>query len=169
METFFKIAGWTTAAILGAAVWTVFPEYQTIISSILAALFICYVFSVLVDVTVRRLIGDELLELRLQTNATAKHLELIDRKVTAVLRDALEQRQARTQTLPFRPIVSARTPEAVCPRDSTDSVSVTVSGSVALDHSRVGEGGEDPAVSLVSKIPATRHADGMQRAVTRRK
>jgi hypothetical protein len=122
METFFKVVGWTTSAILGAAVWNVFPEYQTIISSILAALFVCYVFSVLVEVTVRRLIGDELLELRLQTNATANRLEVIDRKVTAVLSDAFEQRQARIQTRPSRPIVSARTPEAVRPRDSTDAV-----------------------------------------------
>jgi len=117
METFFKVVGWTTAAILGAAVWTVFPEYQTIISSMIIALIICYVFSVLVGVTVRRLVGDELLELRLQTNATADRLELIDRKVTAVLRDALEQRQARTQTLPFRSIVSAGTPEGGRSRD----------------------------------------------------
>ncbi|MCA6120219.1 hypothetical protein J6524_36125 [Bradyrhizobium sp. WSM 1738] len=122
METFFKVVGWATAAILGAAVWNVFPEYRTIISSILVALFICYVFSVLVEVTIRRLIGDELLELRLQTNATADRLELIDRKVTAVLRDALEQRQVRTQTLPFRSVVSARTPDAVRPRDSIESV-----------------------------------------------
>ena len=122
METFFKVAGWTTAAILSAAVWNVFPEYQTLIGSGLAALFVCYIFSMLVEVTVRRLIGDELLELRLQTNATADRLEIIDRKVTAVLRDALEQREARTQTLPFRPIVSARTPEAVRPRDPIDAL-----------------------------------------------
>jgi hypothetical protein len=119
MDTFFKVVGWTTAAILGVAVWNVFPEYRTIISSSLAALVICYIFSVLVQVTVRRLIGDELLELRLQTNATADRLEIIDRKLTAVLRDALEQRQART----LRPTVSART-EAVRPPDSTDAVRV---------------------------------------------
>ena len=113
MDTFFKVAGWITAAILGAAVWTVFPEFQTIISGMLVALIVCYLFSVLVGVTVKRLIGDELQELRLQTNATADRLEMIDRKVTAVLRDALEQRQARTQTLPFRPLVSARNPETV--------------------------------------------------------
>jgi hypothetical protein len=122
METFFKVVGWTTAAILGVAVWNVFPEYRIIMSSSIAALFICYIFSVLVQITVRRLIGDELLELRLQTNATADRLEIIDRKVTAILSDALEQRQARTHTRPFRPIVSARTPEAVRPRDSNDSV-----------------------------------------------
>ena len=118
MDTFFKVAGLITAAILGAAVWTVFPEYQTIISSMLVALFVCYLFSVLVGVTVKRLIGDELHELRLQTNATADRLEMIDRKVTAVLRDALEQRQARAQTLPFRPHVSARSPETARSLDS---------------------------------------------------
>ncbi len=118
MDTFFKVAGWITAAILGAAVWTVFPEYQPIISGTIAALIVCYLFSVLVGVTIKRLIGDELQELRLQTNATAERLEMIDRKVTAVLRDALEQRQARTQTLPFRPIVSARNPETVRSLDS---------------------------------------------------
>jgi hypothetical protein len=118
MDTFFKVAGGITAAILGAAVWTVFPEYQAIISGMLVALIVCYLFSVLVGVTIKRLIGDELQELRLQTNATADRLEMIDRKVTAVLRDALEQRQARTQTLPFRPLVSARNPETVRSLDS---------------------------------------------------
>jgi hypothetical protein len=72
---------------------------------------------VLVRVTIKRLIGDELQELRLQTNAVADRLEMIDRKITAVLRDALEQRQARTQTLPFRPLVSARNPVTVTSLD----------------------------------------------------
>ena len=119
MDTFFKVAGWITAAILGTAVWTVFPEYQTIIIGVLVALIVCYLFSVLVQVTVRRLIWDELQELRLQTNATAECLKVIDRKVTAVLRDALEQRQARTQALPFRTVLSARNPETVRSLDST--------------------------------------------------
>jgi len=118
MDTFFKVAGWITAAILGAAVWTVFPEYQTIIIGILVAVTVCYLFSVLVQVTVRRLIWDELQELRLQTNVTAERVEVIDRKVTAVLRDALEQRQARTQALPFRSVVPTRSPEMVRSLDS---------------------------------------------------
>ena len=45
-------------------------------------------------VTAKRLIGDELLELRLQSNAVANRIELMDRRVTAILRDALEHRQA---------------------------------------------------------------------------
>jgi len=57
--------------------------------------FICYVLSAIVEVTVKRLVGDELLELRRQSNATANRLDLLDRKVTAILRDALEQRRLR--------------------------------------------------------------------------
>lgn len=119
MDTFIKVAGWITAAILGAAVWAVFPEHQTFISGILGALIVCYVFSFLVELTVKRHVGDELQELRLQTNATAECLEIIDRKVTAVLRDALEQRQARTQTLPLRPAVPIRNSEVIRSMDAT--------------------------------------------------
>ena len=53
-------------------------------------------------VTVKRLIRDELRELRLQSNATACRLELIDRRVTAILRDALEQRQAANMRAAIR-------------------------------------------------------------------
>ena len=56
--------------------------------------FICYGISIVVRVTVKSLIRDELRELRLQSSATACRLELIDRRVTAILRDALEQRRA---------------------------------------------------------------------------
>jgi hypothetical protein len=54
----------------------------------LAAAFVCYVLSIIVEVTVKRVISDEQLELR-------SRLELLDRKVTAILRDALEQRRLR--------------------------------------------------------------------------
>jgi hypothetical protein len=46
------------------------------------------VLSVIVEVTVKRVMSDEHLELR-------SRLELLDRKVTAILRDALEQRRLR--------------------------------------------------------------------------
>ena len=103
MGTLFRIVGWTVATISGLLVWNVFPETRAIISCGIAIAFICYVLSMLVGVTVKRLIGDELRELRLQSNATAHRLELIDRRVTALLRDALEQRQAanlRARTTP---------------------------------------------------------------------
>ncbi|XIA65749.1 hypothetical protein ACFIOY_05810 [Bradyrhizobium sp. TZ2] len=98
METLFKVVGWIVAALLGLLVWNIFPETRAIITCAIAVAFICYVFSILVGVTVKRLIGDELLELRLQSNAAANRLELIDRKVTAILREALEQRQAANLT-----------------------------------------------------------------------
>jgi hypothetical protein len=94
METFFKVAGSLVAAVLGLLVWNVFPEAEAIISYVIAAAFVCYVFSILVKVTVKQLIGDELIELSLQSNAVADRLDVLDRKVTAILRDALERREA---------------------------------------------------------------------------
>ena len=56
-----------------------------LVASVLAAAFVCYVLSIIVEVTVKRVISDEQLELR-------SRLEVLDRKVTAILRDASERR-----------------------------------------------------------------------------
>jgi predicted PurR-regulated permease PerM len=95
MKTFFKVVVWIMAIILGLFVWNVTPDFRPLVTWILAAAFICYVLSTIVEATVKRLIADELLELRRQSNATAHRLDLLDRKVTAILRDALEQRRLR--------------------------------------------------------------------------
>jgi len=83
------------AAVFGLFVWNVTPDFRPLITWILAAAFICYVLSTIVEATVKRLIADELLELRRQSNAAANRLDVLDRKVTAILRDALEQRRLR--------------------------------------------------------------------------
>ena len=95
MKTFFKVVIWFTAVVLGLFVWNVTPDFRPIITWVLAAAFVCYVLSTIVEATVRRLIADELLELRRQSNAAANRLDVLDRKVTAILRDALEQRRLR--------------------------------------------------------------------------
>ena len=102
MRTFFKVVGWVIAAVSGLVVWNLLPETRTIISCGMVVAFICYGLSIVVGVSVKRLIGDELRELRLQSNAAACRLELIDRRVTAILRDALEQRQAANLTAAVR-------------------------------------------------------------------
>jgi hypothetical protein len=85
MKTFFKVVIWITTVVAGLVVWNVAPDFRPLVSSILAAAFVCYVLSVIVEVTVKRVISDEQLELR-------SRLEVLDRKVTAILRDALERR-----------------------------------------------------------------------------
>ncbi|HET9586610.1 MAG TPA: hypothetical protein VFP38_21490 [Bradyrhizobium sp.] len=95
MKTFFKVVIWFMAAVFGLFVWNVTPDFRPLITWILAAAFICYVLSTIVEATVKRLIADELLELRRQSNAAANRLDVLDRKVTAILRDALEQRRLR--------------------------------------------------------------------------
>ena len=88
MKTFVKVIVWIAAVFLGLFVWNMLPDFRPLVSSILAAAFVCYVLSVIVEVTVKRVMSDEQMELR-------SRLELLDRKVTAILRDALEQRRLR--------------------------------------------------------------------------
>jgi hypothetical protein len=88
MKTFLKVVVWIATAVLGLFVWNVTPDSRPIITWLIAAAFVCYVLSVIVKVTVKRVISDEQLELR-------SRLEVLDRKVTAILRDALEQRVKR--------------------------------------------------------------------------
>jgi hypothetical protein len=85
MKIFFKVVIWITIVVAGLVVWNVAPDFRPLVSSILAAAFVCYALSIIVEVTVKRVISDEQLELR-------SRLEVLDRKVTAILRDALERR-----------------------------------------------------------------------------
>ena len=94
MDRIIKFVGWVVATILGLFVWTVFPEARTIIACLLAAALIFYVFFTAVKATVTQLVGDQLMELQLEINAVAERLELMDRKTNALLRNALQQRQA---------------------------------------------------------------------------
>jgi divalent metal cation (Fe/Co/Zn/Cd) transporter len=94
MDRILKVVGSVVVAVLGLVVWIVFPEAQTIIAFFLAATLIFYVFFAAVKVTVGRLVGDQLMELRLEINSVDERLELMDRKINTLLRSALEQRQA---------------------------------------------------------------------------
>ena len=85
MKSFFKVVIWIAAAVVGLIVWNVAPDFRPLVASVLAAAFVCYVLSIIVEVTVKRVISDEQLELR-------SRLEVLDRKVTAILRDASERR-----------------------------------------------------------------------------
>ena len=91
------ILGLIVTGVLGLLIWALFPEAQTLIACVLVASAIFYVFFAAVKATVGRLIGDQLTELHLQINAVAERLELVDRKTTAVLRNALEQREANAR------------------------------------------------------------------------
>jgi len=76
------------AAFVGLFVWNVAPDCRPLVSSILATTFVCYVLSIIVEAAVKRVISDEHLELR-------SRLEVLDRKVTAIFRDAFELRRLR--------------------------------------------------------------------------
>lgn len=88
MKTFFKVVIWIVALIAGLIFWNLASDFRPLVASILAAAFVCYVLSLIVEATVKRVISDEQLELR-------SRLEVLDRKVTAILRDAVERRGLR--------------------------------------------------------------------------
>jgi hypothetical protein len=56
MVTFFKVVGWVMATISGLLVWNILPETRAIISCGMVVAFICYGISIVVGVTVKRLI-----------------------------------------------------------------------------------------------------------------
>jgi hypothetical protein len=96
MDRIFKIVGGAVVAVLGVVVWIFFPEARTIIACFITATLIFHVFFAAVRVTVGRLVGDQLTELRLEINSVDKRLEFMDRKINALLRNALEQRETST-------------------------------------------------------------------------
>ena len=96
MKRFFKIVGWIVAALVGLFIWHAFPDVQPLVTWGLGAAFAYHIISTIVEETVKRVMSDELLELRRQSNAAADRLETIDQKVSAILKDALEQRRARS-------------------------------------------------------------------------
>jgi hypothetical protein len=95
MKSFFKIGAWLAALFVGLFIWNVAPDFRPMVTWALAAAFICYVLSTIVEVTIKRVMRDELQGLRRQSDDAANNLALLDRKVTAILEDALEQRRLR--------------------------------------------------------------------------
>ena len=88
MKTFLKIVIWFAAAFTGLFIWNVTPDFRPLMTWAIAAAFAGYLISLIVGMTVRRVTAAQQLELQ-------SRLELLDRKVTALLKDALEQRRLR--------------------------------------------------------------------------
>lgn len=88
MKTVLKIAIWFAAAFVGLFFWNVTPDFRPLLTWAIAAAIAGYLISVIVEMTVRRVTSAQQIELH-------NRLDLLDRKVTALLRDALEQRRAR--------------------------------------------------------------------------
>jgi hypothetical protein len=93
MDRIVEIVGWLVIAIIGVVLWSVFPEARTILACFLTATLIHHVFVAAVRLTARRLVSDQLRELRSEVNAIAERVEHIDRKTNMLLMNAMSQRQ----------------------------------------------------------------------------
>jgi len=88
MNRFLKTVLWFAAAFVGLFVWNATPDFRPLITWLIVGALACYALSIIVGITVRRAISVEQLEMR-------SRLDLLDRKVTALLKNALEQRRVR--------------------------------------------------------------------------
>jgi hypothetical protein len=88
MKTLFKILIWLAATFTGVFVWNAVPDLRPLFTWVIAAAVAGYIISIIVEMTVKRVTSAHQMEIQ-------NRLELLDRKVTALLRDALEQRRPR--------------------------------------------------------------------------
>lgn len=110
MDRILEIAGWIAVAIIGVVLWIVLPEVRSILACLLTATIIYRVFVATVRLTAKRIVGDQLMELRSEVGAIAERLEHIDRKTNALFLDTLAQRQAASLRSVVRSSVSKRSP-----------------------------------------------------------
>jgi hypothetical protein len=94
MDRTLEIVGWVVVATVGLVLWSLLPEVRTILACLLTATLIYRVFVATVHLTAKRIVGDQLMELRTEVNALAERLEHIDRKTNGLFLDSLTQRQA---------------------------------------------------------------------------
>jgi hypothetical protein len=94
MDRILEIAGWIAIAIIGLVLWIALPEVRTILACLLTATLIYRVFVATVRLTAKRIVGDQLMELRSEVSAVIERLEHLDRKANALFLDSLAQRGA---------------------------------------------------------------------------
>jgi hypothetical protein len=93
MKKVLASMGWVAAGLIGALIFYAYPDYRIHIEIILGIIFGYRLLDELLESAVRRVLWDEFLELRRQSHANTDRLEDIDRKVSAILSDALERRR----------------------------------------------------------------------------
>ena len=86
MRPYLKIIIWFAAAFAGVFLWNMSPDARPLMTWLIAASLACYIVCVLVGMTVRRVMSAEQSKLH-------SRLDLLDRKVTALLKATLDQRR----------------------------------------------------------------------------
>jgi len=94
MKSFRNLATGLAVAIVGLFFWNGAPDLRPKFAwTIVAAAICCYVLVLAAQGIIRRLLTDELIDLRYKLDATTEKLEILDRKLTVLLKHALIQRQ----------------------------------------------------------------------------
>ncbi len=95
MKTFRKSATGLAVGIIGLFFWNGLPDFRPAFAWILTATIGCYILLLIVQRIIRSLLSDELVDLRHNLETTTYKLDVLDRKLTVLLKDALEKRRQR--------------------------------------------------------------------------
>lgn len=95
MKTFRKFAVGLVAAIVGLFFWNGLPDFRPVFAWTIIAAISGYALALIAQKMIRRLLSDELVHISQKMDTAADKLEIMDRKLTVLLKDALDQRQQR--------------------------------------------------------------------------
>jgi hypothetical protein len=93
MRTFLKMVVWSAAAFVGLFLWNVTPDFRPLITWLIAGSLVCYLVCIVVGLTVKQAMSAEQLKLH-------SRLEILDRKVTALLKVRLSNAGFDNPALP---------------------------------------------------------------------
>lgn len=94
MKRTLKAAAWALLALVAVFVWFTFPEIQPAVAWGAGAAMAYHVMSRIVEEVTTRVVSAELVDLKRQNNTQTERLDAVDRKVSALLKDALERRRS---------------------------------------------------------------------------
>ncbi len=95
MNNFRKFVAGLVAAIVGLFFWNGLPDFRPVFAWTIVAAIGCYALALIAQKMIRSLLSDELVHIGQKMDMAADKLELLDRKLTVLVKDALEQRQQR--------------------------------------------------------------------------
>lgn len=93
MEALRRFASAIALAVVALGVWNAFPDYRPVFIWVVLAILAHNAVWQLAQSAARRRLSEELLDIRIQGNNTGEKLDLLDRKINALLEDAIQRRR----------------------------------------------------------------------------
>lgn len=93
MEALRRFAAAIALAVVALGVWNAFPDYRPVYIWVVLAILAHNAVWHVAQSAARRRLSEELLDIRAQGNNVEEKLDLLDRKINALLEDAVQRRR----------------------------------------------------------------------------